>query len=425
MTSARTSSPTLAAATSRRSSTGCSGKASPGSKIRNVIVPVRVIYRHALERDEVSGEPDIRNRHPPERVEAPCYRAQPPPRPPSCSPRCPPTTSALRATAFYGGLRRRRAARAPVGGHYVASGRSASRNPGPLRAGPSGAEVGEGQGGPPARSLRSYATASPTSRPPAAVTATTSSSGRSGPTHSRRPTSGSAPPTLWKARNVQRVEPLLAPLAPSASADALRVAATAYVRDQLNLSDASRASWEATARAINVVPRSVPGVALLQPIGLHECRHTFVSSDARCRDLARSHRRPRRHTSSVYMTDRYRHLLAGAEREAPAASTSTSLGPTPLAESSSSGRSSSHEDRAILSESVVAAPDFWDGPVRGSNGASPPCQRTHRHQAPSGPRIFCSPQRTAVRARRSPSSGGGRAPLPARRRRGCLHEQRT
>ena len=50
---------------------------------------------------------------------------------------------------------------------------------------------------------------------------------------------------------------MLAKLAPSADAEALHVAATAYVRDQVCPSEASRASWEEAAREINVVPRSV------------------------------------------------------------------------------------------------------------------------------------------------------------------------
>jgi integrase len=55
----------------------------------------------------------------------------------------------------------------------------------------------------------------------------------------------------------------------------------------------------------------------LDPIGLHECRHTYVSlmcdagfSLAQVGDYV-GH-------SSEYMTDRYRHLLKGHEKEAAA-----------------------------------------------------------------------------------------------------------
>jgi integrase len=54
---------------------------------------------------------------------------------------------------------------------------------------------------------------------------------------------------------------------------------------------------------------------LLQPIGLHECRHTFVSL---MHDAGLSLERIGDYVghSSTYMTDRYRHLLEGHEAEA-------------------------------------------------------------------------------------------------------------
>ena len=61
--------------------------------------------------------------------------------------------------------------------------------------------------------------------------------------------------------------------------------------------------------------RSESGLEPLIPIGLHECRHTFVSlmfdaglSPERVGDYV-GH-------SSTYVTDRYRHLLEGHEAEA-------------------------------------------------------------------------------------------------------------
>jgi integrase len=70
-------------------------------------------------------------------------------------------------------------------------------------------------------------------------------------------------------------------------------------------------SWAATAVGAFLRGERFP----VEPIGLHECRHTFVSLmfDAgltleRIGDYV-GH-------SSTYMTDRYRHLLDGHEAEA-------------------------------------------------------------------------------------------------------------
>jgi integrase len=56
-------------------------------------------------------------------------------------------------------------------------------------------------------------------------------------------------------------------------------------------------------------------LVLLNPIGLHECRHTFVSL---LHDAGLSLERIGDYVghSSTYMTDRYRHLLEGHEAEA-------------------------------------------------------------------------------------------------------------
>lgn len=76
-----------------------------------------------------------------------------------------------------------------------------------------------------------------------------------------------------------------------------------------NLRKRAAAAW-----AAENVRRTEAGHPPLVPIGLHECRHTFVSllhdaglSLERIGDYA-GH-------SSTYMTDRYRHLLAGHEVE--------------------------------------------------------------------------------------------------------------
>ncbi len=76
----------------------------------------------------------------------------------------------------------------------------------------------------------------------------------------------------------------------------------------------ARGAW--AAAAVGAFLRAEP--SSLEPIGLHECRHTFVSlMHAAGRSLEEigdyvGH-------SSTYMTDRYRHLLAGTRTDAAAA----------------------------------------------------------------------------------------------------------
>ena len=72
------------------------------------------------------------------------------------------------------------------------------------------------------------------------------------------------------------------------------------------------------AAAVGAFLTGTPCAVELEPIGLHECRHTFVSlMHAAGRSLEEigdyvGH-------TSAYMTDRYRHLLDGARTEAAAA----------------------------------------------------------------------------------------------------------
>jgi integrase len=81
-----------------------------------------------------------------------------------------------------------------------------------------------------------------------------------------------------------------------------------------HIRDRAIGAW--AAAAVGAFFRCEP--ASLEPIGLHECRHTFVSlMHAAGRSLEEigdyvGH-------SSTYMTDRYRHLLDGARGEAAAA----------------------------------------------------------------------------------------------------------
>jgi integrase len=78
-------------------------------------------------------------------------------------------------------------------------------------------------------------------------------------------------------------------------------------------SNVRRRAAEAWAAA-NIV-RKKKKLAPLVPIGLHECRHTCVSL---MHDAGLSLERIGDYVghSSTYMTDRYRHLLAGHEAEA-------------------------------------------------------------------------------------------------------------
>jgi integrase len=72
-------------------------------------------------------------------------------------------------------------------------------------------------------------------------------------------------------------------------------------------------AWAATAVGAFFRQESLP--VELEPIGLHECRHTFVSLMF---DAGMSLERIGDYVghSSTYMTDRYRHLLDGHEAEA-------------------------------------------------------------------------------------------------------------
>ena len=72
-----------------------------------------------------------------------------------------------------------------------------------------------------------------------------------------------------------------------------------------------RGAWAATVVGAFLRRESIA----LEPVGLHECRHTYVSlMHAAGRTLEEigdyvGH-------SSTYMTDRYRHLIEGARTEA-------------------------------------------------------------------------------------------------------------
>jgi integrase len=70
------------------------------------------------------------------------------------------------------------------------------------------------------------------------------------------------------------------------------------------------AAWDAENKT-----REKDGRPLLDPIGLHECRHTFVSMmhDA---GFSLEEIAPYAGHSSTYMTERYKHLIDGHEARA-------------------------------------------------------------------------------------------------------------
>src|SRR5581483_11655363 len=80
------------------------GKKLSGSKVRNVILPIRVLYRHAIERDETSVNPTTGLRLP--KGGAPRDRAATATEAAALLAALPDDDRALWATAFYAGLRR-------------------------------------------------------------------------------------------------------------------------------------------------------------------------------------------------------------------------------------------------------------------------------------------------------------------------------
>ena len=88
------------------------GKGLSGSKVRNIVIPVRVVFRHALERDEINANPTSGLRLPNgigrrERAASPGEAAE-------LLAALPDYLRPIYATAFYAGLQTRRAARAAL-----------------------------------------------------------------------------------------------------------------------------------------------------------------------------------------------------------------------------------------------------------------------------------------------------------------------
>jgi integrase len=235
------------------------GRGLSSSKVKNVILPVRVIFRHALERDQVGTNPTANLRMPNghgrrDRAASAAEAAE-------LIAALPLEDRALWATAFYGGLRRGELRGLRWEDVDLAAGIITVRR---------GWDDEEGEIAP-------------------------------------------------KSRKGERTVPIVALLRDhldEAKArtrrgggdfvfglQAGRPFTPSYIRKR------AAAAWAAENEK-----RAKKELALLQPIGLHECRHTFVSL---LHDAGLSLERIGDYVghSSSYMTDRYRHLLAGHEQE--------------------------------------------------------------------------------------------------------------
>jgi len=233
------------------------GRGLSSSKIRNVLLPVRVIYRHALRRDEVAVNPtsdlDLPNGHKPRERAASATEAA------TLLAALPDADRALWATAFYAGLRR-----------------------GELRA------------------LRF-----------------SDVDLAAGLIHVRRGWDDIAGEITPKSTKGTRTVPIIALLR-----DYLTEAKTRTGRDgeqfvfgrvpDRPFTPTVIRERAATAWAAENVKRAEKKLAPLTPIGLHECRHTFVSL---CFDAGLPLEAIGDYVGhgSTYMTDRYRHLIEGHE----------------------------------------------------------------------------------------------------------------
>jgi integrase len=236
------------------------GQGLSGSKVRNIVIPIRVLFRHALERDEINANPASGLRLPNgigrrERAASPGEAAE-------LLAALPDSLRPIYATAFYAGLRRGELRGLRWDDVNLAKGVITVRRSWDDYAGEITPKSEKGRRTVPLTALlRDH------------LTAHKATTGREGPdfvfgatpdrpftpSHIRRQAA-----KAWEAANKQRVEKKLEPLV---------------------------------------------------PIELHSCRHTFVSL---MHDAGLSLERIGDYVghSSTYMTDRYRHLLEGHEREA-------------------------------------------------------------------------------------------------------------
>jgi integrase len=234
------------------------GKGLSGSKVRNAIVAVRVVYRHALERDLVAANPTVDLRVP--NGSKPRDRAASAAEAVELLAALPADIRPIYATAFYAGLRR-----------------------------------GE------LRGLR-----------------WDDVDLAAGVIHVRRGWDDVAGEIEPKSAKGTRTVPLVAVLrdeltelkAAGSGGEFVFGSKHGQPFTPSNIRKRSASAW-AAENARRAKRKRKP----LAPIGLHECRHTFVSL---MHDAGLSLERIGDYVghSSAYMTDRYRHLLEGHEAEA-------------------------------------------------------------------------------------------------------------
>jgi integrase len=231
-----------------------------GSKVRNIVIPIQVIYRHAIRRDEVDANPalglELPNGHKArDRVASAAEAAE-------LLGALPKEDRALWATAFYAGLRRGELRGLQWNDVSLAAGIINVRRGWHDRAGAISPKSVKGTRTVPITALlRDY------------LTELKAQTGRDGSDFVFGAT-GDRPFVPWSVR------------------------------------ERALKAWKKVNEK-----RAQAELPALVPIGLHECRHTFVSL---MHDAGLSLERIGDYVghSSAYMTDKYRHLLKGHEDEA-------------------------------------------------------------------------------------------------------------
>ena len=237
------------------------GQGLSGSKVRNIVIPVRVVFRHALERDEINANPTSGLRLPNnigrrERAASPSEAAE-------LLAALPDNLRPIYATAFYAGLRRGELRGLRWDDVNLAKGVIQVRRSWDDYAGEITPKSAKGTRTVPLTALlRDHLVA---------LKATTGRDGRD--------------------------------FVFGAAAD--RPFTPSHIRRQ------AAKAWEAANKKRAEQQKPPP----LVPIELHSCRHTFVSL---MHDAGLSLERIGDYVGhgSTYMTDRYRHLLEGHEQEA-------------------------------------------------------------------------------------------------------------
>ncbi len=242
------------------------GEGLSGSKVRNTIIPLQVIYRHALERDQVGVNPTTNLKLP--KGSQPRERAADATEAAELIAALPADLRALYATACYAGLRRGELMGARWEQIDLANGIIRVTRSWDERAGEIEPKSAKGKRTVPiTATLRDH------------LTEHKAREGRDG-------------------TDFVFGQTATTPFTPS------------YIRRR------ALAAWKtANAERTKKAKKTGDKPHLLVPIGLHELRHTFVSL---MHDAGLSLERIGDYVghSSAYMTDRYRHLLAGHEAEA-------------------------------------------------------------------------------------------------------------